>query len=68
MMITKKFQERSVDFYFTIDKYRNNYMSFRKFKTNYYCVVGRHSYATNKLCGDKIFKDSKHLFSCLRSL
>ena len=36
-------------------------MSFQKFKTDSYCVGGRHRSATVKMYGDTTFKDSKVL-------
>ena len=39
-------------------------MSFQKFKTNSYCVGGRHRSATTKICGDKTTKCSKVLIGC----
>ena len=37
-------------------------MSFQKFKSDSYCVGGRHRSATIKICGDITSKGSKVLF------
>ena len=37
-------------------------MSFQKFKSDSYCVGGRHRSATKKICGDITRKGSKLIF------
>ena len=56
MTIMKKvYQRRNVDFYIAIDQNLNYLLSFQKFKSNSYCVGGRHHSSTINIVGELPF-------------